>query len=143
MPLIQVTAQKGTLTKSKQDALIKRLSDAVLTAEGAPLDSDSAQSLVWAQLTEIPVGATYIGGEVSEEPPVLIFVTTPEGALNDSTREALAAEIGNIVDDIVGTYEGRLNHWAHLNHVNDGCWAGMGQVLRLPFIQAAMHITAA
>jgi len=143
MPLIQVTAQKGALSKSKQDALIKRLSDAVLKAEGAPLDSDSAQSLVWAQFTELPAGATYVGGKVSDEPPVLIFVTTPEGALNTTTREALAADIGTIVDDVVGPYEGRLNHWAHFNHVNDGCWAGMGQVLRLPFIQAAMHISAA
>ncbi len=143
MPLIQVTAQKDTLTKEKRDALMKRLSDAVLTAENAPLDSDSAQSLVWAQFTELPAGATYIGGDVSEEPPVLVFVTTPEGALNNTTRETLAAEIGTIIDDIVGPYEGRLNHWAHLNHVNDGCWAGMGQVLRLPFIQAAMNIQAA
>jgi len=46
MPLIQVTASQGALTNSEKDAFISRLSNAVLTAEGAPLTSPGAQSLV-------------------------------------------------------------------------------------------------
>lgn len=46
MPLIQVDAPEGDLDKTKQDALMSQLSNAVLKAEGAPLESAGAQSLV-------------------------------------------------------------------------------------------------
>jgi hypothetical protein len=36
----------------------------------------------------------------------------------------LAAEIGATVDDMVGAYEGRLNHWVMLTELNEGAWAG-------------------
>jgi hypothetical protein len=73
---------------------------------------------------------------------VRIAVTTPEGALTPDTRESLVSEIGDIVNEIVGPFEGRLNHWAMLFEVTDGNW-GAGQVLRLPDILAAMNIKQA
>ena len=51
--------------------------------------------------------------------------------------------LGNIVDDTVGPYEGRLNHWAMLYEVDEGSWTGGGQVFPLAGIQAAMSIKAA
>lgn len=143
MPLIQVDAPRGDLDKSQQDMLMSQLSDAVLKAEGAPLDSAGAQSLVWAHFKEMPEGTSYVGGVLQEKPPFRIAVTTPEGALNDEARTSLVAEIGRIVDDIVGPYEDRLNHWAMLYEVTDGSWGGAGQVLRLGDIQKAMDIKAA
>ena len=143
MPLIQVDAPRGDLDKSQQDALMSQLSNAVLKAEGAPLDSAGAQSLVWAHFNEKPEGTFYVGGTALEKPPFRIAVTTPQGALNDETRTSLVAEIGRIVDDVVGPYEDRLNHWAMLYEVTDGGWAGAGQVLRLGDIQQAMDIKAA
>jgi len=143
VPLIQVDAPRGDLDKSQQDALMSQLSNAVLKAEGAPLDSAGAQSLVWAHFNEKPEGTFYVGGTALEKPPFRIAVTTPQGALNDETRTSLVAEIGRIVDDVVGPYEDRLNHWAMLYEVTDGGWAGAGQVLRLGDIQQAMDIKAA
>ena len=126
MPLIQVDAPQGDLDKTQQDALMSQLSNAVLKAEGAPLDSAGAQSLVWAHFNEKPQGTLYVGGAPQEKPPFRIAVTTPQGALNDETRTSLVAEIGRIVDDIVGPYPDRLNHWAMLYEVIDGGWAGAG-----------------
>lgn len=143
MPLIQVDAPQGDLDKSQQDALMSRLSNAVLKAERAPLESTGAQSLVWAHFNEKPQGTVYVGGAAQDKPPFRIAVTTPQGALNDESRTSLVAEIGRIVDDIVGPYEGRLNHWAMLYEVTDGGWAGGGQVFRLGDIQNAMDIKAA
>ena len=143
MPLIQVGAPQGDLDKSQQDMLMSQLSNAVLRAEGAPLESAGAQSLVWAHFIEKPQGTFYVGGAPLEKPPFRIAVTTPQGALNDETRTSLVAEIGRIVDDIVGPYEGRLNHWAMLYEVTDGGWAGAGQVFRLGDIQHAMDIKVA
>jgi phenylpyruvate tautomerase PptA (4-oxalocrotonate tautomerase family) len=141
VPLIQVDAPQGDLDKTRQDALMSQLSNAVLRAEGAPLESAGAQSLVWAHFNEKPKGTFYVGGVSLEKPPFRIAVTTPQGALNDET--SLIAEIGRIVDDIVGPYDGRLSHWAMLYEVTDGGWAGAGQVFRLGDIQNAMDIKAA
>lgn len=142
MPYLQVIAARGTLDKTGQDALISRVSNAILKAERAEVADAAAQSLVWAHFLVLPQSAVYIGGEVIDEPPLRIAVTTPEGALTDRTREKLVIEIGDIVNDIVGPFEGRLNHWAMLYEVADGSW-GAGQVLRLPNIQAAMNIEQA
>ncbi len=140
MPLIQVTAQTKTLTNAQQNDLMSRVSNAVLKAERAPTDFEGARALTWAYFTEAPEGSVYIGGENIDNPPVRIAVTTPEGALNDGTRAELVAEIGEIVDDIVGGFEGRLNHWALLYEVAEGSWAGDGQIFPLAGIKAAMNI---
>lgn len=143
MPLIQVTAPQGTLGKNDQDILIKRLSDAVLAAERAPLEDTGAQALVWAYYHEQPAGTSYVGGVPIEEAPIRIAVTTPAGALDNAVRQELAAAVGEIVDDLVGTFEGRLNHWAMLYEVDEGSWAGGGQIFPLAGIQAAMNIKPA
>ncbi len=140
MPLIQITAPQGALGKDDRNAFIKRLSDAVLTAERAPLDDAGAQSLVWAYYHEQPQGSTYVGGEAIEEPPFRIAVTTPQGALDPRARAQLAADVGVIVDDFIGPFEGRLNHWTMLYEVDEGSWAGGGQIFPLAGIQAAMNI---
>jgi phenylpyruvate tautomerase PptA (4-oxalocrotonate tautomerase family) len=143
VPLIQVGAPQGDLDKSQQDALMSQLSNSVLKAEGATLESAGAQSLVWAHFNEKPQGTYYVGGAPLKKPRFRIAVTTPQGALNDETRKSLVAEIGRIVDDIVGPRDGRLNHWAMLYEVTDGGWAGAGHVFRLGDIHNAMDIKAA
>ncbi len=143
MPRIQVTAPQGALSKQDQDAMISRLSNAVLKSEGAQIEDPAAQSLVWADYDERPAGSSYVGGKNLDKPPFIVSVTTPQGALNDGTRAELVAEIGAIVDDIVGAYDDRLNHWVMLYEVTDGGWGGASQVFRLGDIQNAMNIKAA
>lgn len=143
MPLIQVTASQGLLGQDDQDALMSRLSSAVLRSEGADADDPAARALVWAFYSEQPAGSCYVGGENPDQPPVRIAVTTPEGALNETSRRGLVGEIGEIVDDLVGVYEARLNHWAMLYEVDDGSWGGAGQVFNLAAIQSAMNIPSA
>ena len=143
MPLIQVEAPANALTRAEQDRLISQLSNAVLKAEGAPVDDLGAQSLIWAYYNEKPEGSVYVGGNNLQQPPFRIAVTTPEGALREASRHSLVAEIGRIVDAIVGPYEERLNHWAMLYEVAEGSWAGGGQIFPLAGIQAAMNIKAA
>ena len=143
MPHIHVTAPQGALDNSDQDGLMSRLSNAVLKAERAPVADPGARALTWAYYHEQPEGTSYVGGEAIEQPPLRIAVTTPQGALNAVTRAELTAEIGAIVDDIVGPFEHRLNHWAMLYEVAEGSWAGGGQIFPLEGIQQAMSIKAA
>ncbi len=140
MPHIHVTASEGTLSKKEQDLLMSRISNAVLTAERAPLDHAGAQSLVWAYYLEQPTGSIYVGGENLEQAPFRIAVTTPEGALNNAARLELVEAIGAIVDDIAGPFDGRLNQWTMLYELDEGSWAGSGQIFPLAGIQAAMGI---
>jgi hypothetical protein len=140
MPHIYVTAPEGKLGKTEQDVLMSRISDAVLTSERAPLDHDGAQSLVWAYYDEQPSGSIYVGGENLRESPFRIAVTTPAGALNSETRKDLVEAIGSIVDEVVGPFDGRLNQWTMLYEIDEGSWAGSGQIFPLAGIQAAMGI---
>lgn len=143
MPLIQVIASRGTLSEKDQDRFISRISNAVLKSEGAPINDPGAQSLVWAYYDEKTTGNSYVGGKNLDKPPLVIAVTTPEGALNNSTKKSLVEEIGQIVDDTIGPFEGRINHWTMLHELNEGGWAGSGQIFPLAAIQAAMNIKAA
>lgn len=122
---------------------MSRVSNAVLKAERAPVNDAGAQSLVWAYYHEMNADSVYVGGETPKTPPFHVAVTTPEGALNEEARESLAKDIGEIVDDIVGTYEDRLNHWLMLTELDEGSWAGGGQIFPLAGIQAAMNIQSA
>lgn len=140
MPLIQVEAAQGTLNKADQDTLMSRISNAVLKAERAPIDHSGAQSLAWAYYDERAEGSVYIGGETLDQTPLRIAITTPDGALNDAMRAELVAEIGEIVDDIVGPYEGRLNHWTMLYDLAEKHWSGNGQIFSLAAIKEAMNI---
>lgn len=140
MPLIQVEAPKGVLNKKDQDALMSRISNAVLKAERAPVTDAGAQSLAWAYYNERPEGSIYIGGETLDKTPLRVAVTTPDGALNDETRAELVAEIGEIVDDIAGPYEDSLNHWTMLYDLAEKHWSGNGQIFPLTAIQEAMSI---
>ena len=142
MPLIQVTATQGSISETEQQALMQQLSNAVLKAEHAPVDDAGAQSLVWAYFHELPENAVYVGGENLNSAPLRIAVTTPEGALNEATRKSLVEEVAAIVNDIVGPFDGRLNHWVMLSELDEGSWAGAGQIFHLADIQAAMSIKA-
>jgi phenylpyruvate tautomerase PptA (4-oxalocrotonate tautomerase family) len=143
MPLIQVTAANGALNQADRDALVSRLSGAVLKAERAPIFDAGAQALTWATYQELPRGAVYVGGQAIEQPPLRVNIMTPEGALNAETRAELAAEVGAIVDDVIGVFEGRLNHWVMLHEVAEGSWGGAGQIFPLAGIQEAMNIKPA
>jgi phenylpyruvate tautomerase PptA (4-oxalocrotonate tautomerase family) len=143
MPLVQVNAPRGTLNKIDQQRLMSGLSNAVLKAEGASIDDPAAQSLVWAYYAEQEKSSIYVGGKNLDELPFRIAITTPQGALNTATRQVLVEDVDNLVDDLVGTFEGRLNHWAMLYEIDEGSWAGGGQVFPLAGIQSAMNIKAA
>ena len=143
MPLIQVTAPKNALDKKAQDALISQLSNAVLSAEKADINDPAAQALVWAYYSEQATTGVYVGGKNLDKPPLTIAVTTPQGALDAESRKILVKHIGQVVDDLLGAFTDRLNHWVQLYEVDEGSWAGAGQIFNLASIQQAMNIKAA
>lgn len=143
MPLINVTAQQDILNIEQQQTLMSRLSDAVLIAEGADINDAGAQSLVWANYSEQSTGTSYVAGQPHQKAPLVIAVTTPQGALTAASRESLVKDISEIVDELIGKYDDRLNHWVNMHEVDEGSWAGAGQIFNLSGIQQAMNIKPA
>ena len=140
MPFIRVTAQEGTFDKATQNRFMKEITDAVLTAEGAHPEDSGAQSLAWAYYTEQKKGDLYVGNQTMDNAPVLVRVTTPKGALNQEANSALAISINAIVNDFIGAYESRLNHWLLMDEIPETGWASNGVVFSIDDVKSAMNI---
>lgn len=141
MPLIRITAQEGTFDKATQNKFIEEVTDAVLTAEGADPKDPAAQSLAWAYYTEQQQGDIYIGKENIDTPPVLIRVTTPAGALDQAANNTLAKSINDIINDFIGIFDGRLNHWLLIDEIPTTGWASNGIIFSLKDVRSAMKIS--
>jgi len=141
MPLIRVTAQEGTFDKATQNKFIEEVTNAVLTAEGADPKNSGAQSLAWAYFTEQKKGDIYVGTEIFDTPPVLIRVTTPIGSLNSDENSELAKSINAIVNDFIGPYENRLNHWLLMDEIPASGWASNAIVFSIEDVRSAMNIS--
>jgi len=141
MPLIRVTVQQDTFDKATQNKFIEEVTDAVLAAEGANPKDPAAQSLAWAYFTEQEKGDIYVGKQVIDSPPVLIRVTVPAGSLNANEISTLATSINAIVNDFIGPYENRLNHWLLVDEIPESGWASNGVVFSIEDVQGAMNIS--
>jgi phenylpyruvate tautomerase PptA (4-oxalocrotonate tautomerase family) len=141
MPLIRVTAKKGTFDAATQNKFIEEVTDAVLSAEGADPKDPAAQSLAWAYFTELSETDIYVGKKTLAKPPVLIRVTVPAGSLNLEENRSLATSINAIVNDFVGKFEDRLNHWLLVDEIPDIGWASNGVVFSIEDVRGAMNIS--
>jgi len=140
MPLIRVTTQEGTFDKATQNKFMEEITDAVLTAEGADPKDSAAQSLAWAYYTEQEKGDLYIGKQNIDTPPVLVRVTTPAGALDEAANNALAKSVNAIINDFIGPFDGRLNHWLLIDEIPKTGWASNGVVFSIEDVKSAMNI---
>jgi phenylpyruvate tautomerase PptA (4-oxalocrotonate tautomerase family) len=138
MPTITVTAPSGALEQAPRDRMMKRLSDALLTAEGADIDNAAAQAIAWTYFNEIPAALFYVGGIPADTPRLKIEITTPEGALTDHARRQLAQDIGAIVEAEAGAAGAGLHHWVLFHEVREGGWATAGKIFRRADIVAAV-----
>mgnify|MGYP000529982455 CR=1 FL=1 len=141
MPLIRITAQEGTFNKATQNKFMEEITDAVLAAEGADPKDPAAQSLAWGYFTEQQQGDVYVGKQNIDTPPVLIRVTTPAGALDQAASKVLAKSVNDIVNDFIGPFEGRLNHWLLIDDIPKTGWASNGVVFSIDDVKSAMNIT--
>lgn len=140
MPHIRITAQQGTFDKATQNKFVGEVTDAVLSSENANPKDAAAQSLAWTYFNELPKGSVYIGKEIIDTPPIVIQVSTPEGALEQTGRSRLEEKVNAIVNDFVGHFENRLNHWLLMDEIPEGGWASSGIVFSLDDVKGAMNI---
>lgn len=140
MPLIQVGAPKGAMSKEKQDVFMKKLSDNVIKSEGATIGDAGANSSVWAYYDEIDASSCYLGGVVVVKQPLYIKVTTPKGAISKENRKILSEEVQEMVNEAIGAFEGRLNYWLIFMEADGDVWGADGDLFSLDQIKQVMNI---
>ncbi|WP_020651456.1 tautomerase family protein [Massilia niastensis] len=60
MPLVQISIPAGSLDDAKKADMIKRVTDAVVEAEGFP----AVRAFTWVHINEVPDGGWGMGGQV-------------------------------------------------------------------------------
>ncbi len=140
MPHIRITAQQDTFDTATKNKFVQEITDAVLASENANPNDPAAQSLAWTYFKELPKGSLYIGKKIIDKPPVVIQVSTPQGALDQSGRREMEKRVNDIVSDFVGTFDDRLNHWLLMDEIPEGGWASAGMVFSLDDVKTAMNI---
>lgn len=58
MPLIQISVPAGSLSQDQKTAMIAKVTDACVEAEGVP----AARQFTWVQISEVPDGGWGMGG---------------------------------------------------------------------------------
>lgn len=58
MPLVQISVPAGSLSREQKTAMIAKVTDACLEAEGIP----AARQFTWVQINEVPDGGWGMGG---------------------------------------------------------------------------------
>jgi phenylpyruvate tautomerase PptA (4-oxalocrotonate tautomerase family) len=128
MPMIQLTAPAGALTREGRASIAKTLAAVLLRWEGAP-DTALFRSLAWTYLHELPAGAQ----STAEDglPRFRVEITVPQGALSERRKAGLVGEATTAVLDAAGLSEGDAQRvWVLIHEQPDGTWGAGGQIIR-------------
>ncbi|WP_148616524.1 tautomerase family protein [Nocardioides rubriscoriae] len=125
MPMIDVTAPAGLLPAATHDTLRRRLGEALLRAERAPLAPPFTDH-TGVFLHELPPAAVGTAGEPAAT-VVRVQVTTPPGALDRDGQRELVSAATTAVADAVGDPAQAGRTWVLLTEAAEGGW-GVGGV---------------
>lgn len=131
MPMLDAYIPEGALSADAERALLTRLTNLLLEAEGADPANAVAQSIskVWLHRP----AAVYVAGEPALEPHYRIVAAVPEGQWDDERRAKLVA---GVTEAILEAEEGRYSNdpmrvWVFPLEIPDGAWGGAGAIFRL------------
>jgi phenylpyruvate tautomerase PptA (4-oxalocrotonate tautomerase family) len=129
--MLDVHVPEGALRPDAEAALVRRLTDILITHEGFDPADPATQAVSWAFLHR--PAAVYVGGAPADAPRYKIVVTIPEGQLDAAARAAVIAEVTEVVLDAEqGDWpRDAARVWVFPTEVPDGHWGGRGRVLRL------------
>ena len=130
MPMIDLTLPKGALAAPTRARLVDDLLAALLRWEGAP-DNERSKSLAWA-FVHIADSVT-AASSPSGRPHYRVELRTPHGALDDTRRAGLVAEVTELVLRAEGspmTPPNAFRVWVILSEVAEGSWGAEGRIWR-------------
>jgi phenylpyruvate tautomerase PptA (4-oxalocrotonate tautomerase family) len=128
MPMIQLTAPRGSLTPEGRESVQGALAGVLLRWEGAP-DTPFFRAQAWSYLNELPEGAQTTAED--DAPRFLVNVTVPQGALSERRKSGMVTEVTSVVLEAAGLSEAdALRVWVLIHEQADGTWGAGGSVIR-------------
>jgi phenylpyruvate tautomerase PptA (4-oxalocrotonate tautomerase family) len=137
MPMIDATIPQGALRPEAENALMTRLTDIVLEAEGLDptLPAARAVSLVFLHRSEV-----FVAGEPADSPRYRIACFVPQGQFDDDRRASLVAAVTEAVLDAEGGAHARTpgRVWVFPIEIPEGSWGSRGKIQRLADIMTVI-----
>jgi phenylpyruvate tautomerase PptA (4-oxalocrotonate tautomerase family) len=134
--MLDVTIPEGALTPENEQALMARLTDVFLEAEGADPTNPVVRSIAWVFLHR--PAEVYVAGQPAEEPRYRVVAHVPEGQWTDERRARL---VETVTEAVLDAEEGARPRdpgrvWVFPLEIPDGAWGAAGTVFRLQDIVA-------
>jgi phenylpyruvate tautomerase PptA (4-oxalocrotonate tautomerase family) len=131
MPIIDLTAPRGSLSEETRDKLVSDLTEIALRWEGVGHGSRPTDS-AWAYVHESEAG--YVGGRRFEQARYRLVLTVAAGVLDDVRKGCLVAEATSRVLAAEGSIDTPANRgrvYCLIQEVRDGNWGAYGRIVRL------------
>jgi len=131
VPMLDVYIPEGALRPDAERALLTRLTDILMIAEGFEPTNAAMRAVSWVFLHR--PATTFVAGSPATAPRYKVVATVPEGQLDDLSRaEVVAAVTEAVLDAEEGKRprdKGRV--WVFPTEIPDGRWGGNGRITRL------------
>lgn len=137
--MIELTVPKDALSRPKQHALMKTLTNTLLKWEGAPIDSVVAQAVSWGFVTEKPTGTFYVGGEPIKQDHWRVEVTVPQGALDADKKKGLVKDVQEAIAKATGDDNLGIRVWCIITDIPSGNWGADGKIFTITEIARMVH----
>ena len=136
MPMLDAYVPAGALSPTDEQALVGRLTDILLTWEGADPTNAVARSLAWVFLHR--PAQVYVAGLPATAPHFRFVATVPEGQFDDKRRAGMVAAVTEAVADVDSGFDTAARTWVFTNEIPDGNWGARGKVFTLADIAGAV-----
>jgi len=131
MPMLDAYIPAGALTPAAEQQLLARLTDVLITNEGADPGNEQVRSIAWLFVHRPE--AVYVAGAPATAPRYRFIASVPEGQYDPERRQAMVQSITEAVLDAEQGAHARdpMRVWVFTPEIPDGSWGGGGQIVTL------------
>ena len=131
MPMLDAYIPAGALSQSAEDALLAKLTDLLITHEGADPSNPRVRSIAWLFVHRPE--AVYVAGAPAPAPHYRFIASVPEGQYDPERRQAMVTSITDaVLDAEQGEHErDPARVWVFTPEIPDGSWGGAGRIVTL------------
>jgi phenylpyruvate tautomerase PptA (4-oxalocrotonate tautomerase family) len=129
--MLDVHIPEGALRPDAEAALLNRLTDILMTAEGFDPADPAMRAVSWAFLHR--PAEVFVGGTPAQAPRYRVVASAPEGQLDERSGAAVVAEVtAAVLDAEEGRWPREVGRvWVFPTEIPDGSWGGNGRITRL------------
>lgn len=131
MPMLDAYIPEGALSPDAEDALLSRLTDILITHEGADPTNETVRSIAWVFLHRPE--SVFVAGARATEPRYRFVTSVPEGQFDPERRQAMVESVTEAVLDAEQGAHSRdpSRVWVFTPEVPDGTWGALGRIVTL------------